>query len=141
MEHYKMLRYYMSDNADYKLWVEFAKNDLLVAKELDFEKHFVYRAVLVHSQQAIEKYLKAFLLAQNEMVTRTHDLLILCKKCENHDQAFESFEDELTWISVHYLQSRYPDNFEDITIEEAKKALRIAIKFEEFVLPKFGLKK
>ena len=130
----------MNESNDYNLWVEFAKNDLLVAKELDFEKHFVYRAVLVHSQQAIEKYLKAFLLSKNETVTRTHDLLILCKKCENNDKTFELFEDDLTWISVHYLQSRYPDNFEDIDLEDAKRALDIATKFEIFILPKFDLK-
>jgi hypothetical protein len=46
----------------------------------------------------------------------------------------------LTWISVHYLESRYPDNFEDISIEEAKRSLEISIKFEKFILPKFGLK-
>ena len=82
MEHYKMRKYYMNESNDYNLWVEFAKNDLLVAKELDFEKHFVYRAVLVHSQQAIEKYLKAFLLSKNETVTRTHNLLTYVKNAK-----------------------------------------------------------
>lgn len=131
----------MNDSKNYKQWVEFAKNDLLVANELDFEKHFVYRAILVHSQQSIEKYLKAFLLFQNEVIWRSHDLLILCKKCENYDETFLQFEEELTWISIHYLQSRYPDNFEDIDLEDAKRALDIAMKFEIFILLKFGLKK
>jgi hypothetical protein len=40
----------MSDSKEYNLWIEFAKNDLLVARELHFEKHFVYRAILMHSQ-------------------------------------------------------------------------------------------
>ncbi|MGN6541666.1 MAG: HEPN domain-containing protein [Ginsengibacter sp.] len=131
----------MNESNDYHLWIEFAKNDLLVAKELDIEKHFVHRAVLVHSQQGIEKYLKAFLLFKHEIIIRTHDLLILNKKCEKYDQAFLQFELDLAWISVHYLQSRYPDNLEDISLDEAQKALQIAIKFEKFVLPKFGLKK
>lgn len=52
----------MKDSNDYNLWIEFAKNDLLVAKELEIEKYFVRRAVLVHCRQAVEKYLKAFLL-------------------------------------------------------------------------------
>jgi len=130
----------MKDSLDFHLWVEFAKNDLLVAKELDIEKHFVYRAILIHCQQAIEKYLKAFLLFQSENISRTHDLLFLCKRCENYDRNFSQFAEELTWISVHYLDSRYPDNFEDISIEEAKRSLEISIKFEKFILPKFGLK-
>lgn len=130
----------MNDSLDFHLWAEFAKNDLLVAKELDIEKHFVYRAILIHCQQAIEKYLKAFLLFENENISRTHDLLFLCKRCENYDRNFSLFEEELTWISVHYLESRYPDNFEDISIEEAKRSLEISIRFEKFILPKFGLK-
>jgi|SRR5690242_4950290 len=109
----------MKDSNDFGLWIEFAKNDLLVAKELGLEKHFVQRAVLIHCQQAVEKYLKAFLLYKNEAVSRIHDLLILCKKSEKYNSGFNSFEEELTWISVHYLQSRYPDNFEDISKEDS----------------------
>lgn len=127
----------MNDSSNYYSWIEFAKNDLLVARELDIEKHFVFRAVLTHSQQALEKYLKAFLLLHNESIQRTHDLLILCKMCERFDETFISFNEELTWVSVQYLQSRYPDDFEDIEIEEAEKTLGIAVKFEEFILPKF----
>jgi len=51
------------------------------------------------------------------------------------------FEEELTWISIHYLQSRYADNFEDIDVEDAKRSMRIATKFEKFILPEFRLKK
>ena len=127
----------MNDSNNYHSWIEFAKNDLLVARELDIEKHFVYRAVLTHSQQALEKYLKAFLLFRDESIQRTHDLLILCKRCEKFDDTFISFNEDLTWVSVQYLQSRYPDDFDDIEEEEANQALRIAMKFEEFILPKF----
>jgi HEPN domain-containing protein len=131
----------MNDSKNYRQWLEFAKNDLLVANELDFEKHFVHRAILVHCQQSIEKYLKAFLLFKNEVIWRSHDLLFLCKKCENYDKTFLQLEEELTWISIHYLQSRYPDNFEDIDLEDAKRSLEIATKFEKFILPEFGLEK
>ena len=130
----------MSDSKEFNLWIDFARNDLLVARELHFEKHFVYRAILMHSQQAIEKYLKAFLLFHKKSNIRTHDLLILCKISENYDEAFLAFEEDVTWVSVNYMQSRYPDNFEDIDIEDAKRALSIATKFEIFILPKFDIK-
>lgn len=133
-----MPEHYMKDSSNYHSWIVFAKNDLLVARELDIEKHFVHRAVLTHCQQAIEKYLKAFLLFHNEGIQRTHDLLILCKRCEKFDESFMLFMEDLTWVSVQYLQSRYPDDFEDIELEDTKKTLEIAIKFEEFILPEFG---
>ncbi len=132
-----MRKHYMSDSKEYNLWIEFAKNDLLVARELQIEKHFVYRAILTHSQQSIEKYLKAFLLFHKQSNIRIHDLLILCKISENYDETFLAFEKDLTWVSVNYMQSRYPDNFEDIDLEDAKQALNIATKFEKFILPKF----
>ncbi|MDQ6761465.1 MAG: HEPN domain-containing protein [Bacteroidota bacterium] len=116
-----------------------AKNDLLVARELVQEKHFVYRAILMHSQQSIEKYLKAFLLFHNTAIIRTHDLLTLCKTCENYDQAFLPFEEDLAWVSVNYVHSRYPDEFEDITFNDATRALSIARQFENFILPKYNL--
>ena len=131
----------MSDSKEYNLWIEFAKNDLLVARELHLEKHFVYRAILMHSQQAIEKYLKAFLLFHKQSNIRTHDLLILCKISENYDETFLAFEEDLAWVSVNYMQSRYPDNFEDTDLEDAKRALNIALKFEIFILPKFDINK
>ena len=130
----------MSDSINYNAWIQVAKDDLLVAHELHAEKHFVHRAILMHSQQAIEKYLKAFFLFHNQQIIRTHDLLILCKHCENYDEAFRSLEENLAWISVNYVQSRYPDNFEDIDLEDAKRALKIATEFEQFILPKFALK-
>ena len=136
-----MRKHYMSDSKEFNLWIEFAKNDLLVAKELSFEKHFVYRAILMHAQQAIEKYLKAFLLFSKQTNIRTHDLLILCKIAEKYDETFLIFEEKLTWISVNYMQSRYPDNFEDIDMEDAKRALDIATQFEIFILSKFDIKK
>lgn len=94
----------MSDSREFDLWIGFAKNDLLVAKELHLEKHFVYRAILTHCQQAIEKYLKAFLLFHEQANIRTHDLLILCKIAEEYDEAFLDFENDLTWLSVNYMQ-------------------------------------
>jgi predicted nucleotidyltransferase len=44
---YKTRSYCMKDSNDFSLWIDSAKNDLLVAKELDIEKHFVHRAILV----------------------------------------------------------------------------------------------
>jgi len=41
-------------------WINKAKKDLLVAQREMREEEPVYDAVCFHSQQAVEKYLKAF---------------------------------------------------------------------------------
>lgn len=131
----------MSVNKQVLIWMEYASNDLLVAKELEFEKHFVYRAILTHSQQSVEKYLKAYLLYKKKEIIKTHDLLILNKLCTMLNENFREFEEEVNWLSINYIQSRYPDNFEDIDKEDAVKALNVASRFEQFILSKFDFNK
>jgi HEPN domain-containing protein len=131
----------MSDSKDYNHWINYAANDLAVANDLHLQKEYVYHAVVTHCQQSVEKYLKAFLLFNNTEILYTHDLLILCKLCERIDEDFGRFKSDLNSLSVDYRESRYPGDFEDITLEDAKDALETALKFQEFILPKFALKK
>ncbi len=113
----------MTDSNDYRHGIQFAKNDLAVAKDLQLQNEYVYQAVVTHCQQSIEKYLKAFLLYNNKKIIYTHDLLILCKLCEEIDEAFISLESDLNKLSVNYKEARYPGDFEDIDLEDANKAL------------------
>lgn len=127
----------MSDSKSIEKWIEYAKNDLLVANELKLQQYFVYRAVLTHCQQAVEKYLKAFILSKDGQLKKTHDLIILNKICIKEDKELLKFENEFAWLSIVYIESRYPDDFEDIDKEDAMKALKIANEFESIILAKF----
>jgi len=126
----------MSDSTDIKKWLEYAANDLLVAKDLQLQEAYTRRAILTHCQQSAEKYLKAFILKNGLAFEKIHDLLRLNKRCEVYDEDFKMLKDDLSWLSSMYLESRYPDDFEDIDIEDAEKALKIADKAEQFILKK-----
>lgn len=126
----------MSDSTGIDKWIEFAKNDLLVAKDLSLQHEYVYRAVLTHCQQSVEKYLKAFLLKNQASLFKTHDLVFLNKMCSSHDVAFKNWNEDLAWLSAVYIESRYPDDFEDIDKDDAKKSLEIAGRFESFIKEK-----
>lgn len=125
------------DDFGIEKWLHYAKNDLLVAKELQLQKEFVYRAVLTHAQQSVEKYLKAFVLLWNLKFIRTHDLILLNRICAQVKKDFSSFDERLAWLSSVYIESRYPDDFEDIDRDDAEKALIIASDFEKFILGEF----
>ncbi len=57
-----------------KEWVHKGKNDMGIAKlVLDNNAEFV-DAVCFHCQQAVEKYLKAYLIYQNIVFRKTHSL-------------------------------------------------------------------
>jgi HEPN domain-containing protein len=124
----------MSDSNTIEKWMEYAKNDLLVARDLQLLKEYVYRAVLTHSQQSVEKYLKAVILKYELKAFKTHDLVILIKTCESVEKGLLIFENDVAWLSSVYIESRYPDDFEDIDKSDAERALKIAIKIEQFIL-------
>lgn len=56
---------------------------LLKAKNLD--------VAALHIQQAIEKYLKGFLLRRGWSLVKTHDLVDLLNEAINYEPAFEKF--------------------------------------------------
>ena len=50
----------MSDSNDYKHWIKYAANVIAEANDLHLHKEYVFHAVVIHCQQSVEKYLKAF---------------------------------------------------------------------------------
>jgi len=69
-------------------WLIKANNDLTVAKrEIEYENP-VTDVVCFHCQQAVEKFLKAFLISKNIETGKTHDVDVLLKKCCQIDNEF-----------------------------------------------------
>jgi len=67
-------------------WLKFAGDDLdtaLLLKEMRPQHHEI---ICYHCEQAVEKYLKAFLVSKDLMPPKTHDLANLCSLCS--DQGF-----------------------------------------------------
>lgn len=63
--------------------------------------------------------------------------IILNKTCSKINKDFLVFEKDFAWLSTVYIESRYPDDFEDIDKEDALTALSIANSFEQVILTKF----
>lgn len=59
-------------------------------------------------QQAIEKFLKAFLLSKGWKLIRTHNLVALLDEATSHDAMLNRFRLVCHDISLFYLDSRYP---------------------------------
>jgi len=65
-------------------------------------------AVAFHIQQAVEKYLKGFLISTGWPLRRTHDLELLAQEAIAHDADFSSFLAPCQRITEYYIESRYP---------------------------------
>ncbi len=122
-----------------KQWIKKAEADLLTVKhELSFfDEEIIVETVCFHSQQAIEKYLKAFLVFKQKEFSKTHDLEELRKLCKEIDKSFSNLEfKNLTDFAV---VCRYPDDFLNPTLEEAKEAYDLALSAKEFIISKINL--
>lgn len=75
-------------------------------------------------QQAVEKFLKAFLLARGWALERIHDLEVLLNAALAYDPSLETFRTVCQKITVFYVVERYPLIVDSsLTEEDVRKAL------------------
>jgi HEPN domain-containing protein len=121
-------------------WLIKANNDLKVAEnEIQLApQDMVTDAICFHCQQAVEKYLKAFLIFKQIDFDKSHKLEYLLELCIEKDIDFSQIE--LGDLSFYAVEVRYPDDFYIPTENEARENLDIARKVKEFILQKLNLK-
>ena len=117
-------------------WLVKANGDLKVAEnEIKLSSEdMVTEAVCFHSQQAVEKLLKAYLVTRNIEFGKTHNLEFLLELCIKQDSRFKDVN--VGNLSFYAVELRYPDEFYTPTAEEARQCIEIARKVNEFVLRK-----
>ena len=59
-------------------WFFYAERDLKTAERTFTDDDPFTNIIAFHCQQAIEKYLKAYLLENDIPLKKTHDLILLC---------------------------------------------------------------
>lgn len=78
-------------------------------------------------QQAIEKYLKGYLLSQGWQLRRIHDLDTLLNEALTYDNSFEFFRPACQKITQYYVEDRYPFTAaSELTGKEAEESFAIA---------------
>jgi HEPN domain-containing protein len=97
----------MQDSLNSKDWFKFAERDLKSAKLL-FEHGGPSINVGVMLQQAIEKYIKGYLLSKGWKLQKIHDIEVLIDEAIKYDKSFKDFLELGRTLSGVYLKSRYP---------------------------------
>lgn len=110
-----------------KEWLKIANDDLQAAKELMDIEHLTHISAF-HSQQAVEKSLKAILEYNNRKVPKKHDLLQL--KNLVLDELVVDQDDLLEDLNTLYIESRYPGDFG--LLPNGKPTVAQAKEFYEF---------
>ncbi len=100
-------------------WLDKAEKDLLSAEhELTFPDA-VTETICFHSQQAVEKFLKAYLIYLNISFSKTHEIGELITQCESKDKEISKLKDDADKLTDYAVEVRYPDSYFEPPLEEA----------------------
>jgi HEPN domain-containing protein len=119
-----------------KNWLTRADEDLKLVEILLGEKEVYPNPICFHAQQAVEKYLKGFLARHDLHVRKIHDLEILLDDIKNIDQSFEELRESAVFLNQFYIESRYPDDYTEFSIEDAQRGYEAAKKIRDIVWSK-----
>ncbi len=120
-------------------WMQFAREDLIIAREILKSEFPIYRAVCFHCQQSAEKYLKAYQILFEIRIIKTHDLAAIIDTLIDFDKNIEQFKLKSKEITNYAVSIRYPDDFEDINKTQAEEAIEIATQIEKYITKKIVL--
>lgn len=113
-------------------WITKAENDLKNA-EILLQEGGTIDATCFHSQQAVEKYLKAFLAHHKLPVKKTHSLVVIAKQGAQKDPHLLDFMEKYKILEAYYIESRYPPDTRVYTQDEGKEALDCAYEIINFI--------
>lgn len=122
-----------------KEWIIKAQNDLKAA-EILFEEKGPSDALCFHCHQAVEKYLKAYLVFKNIHFEKIHQLWKLAELASKEDKEFLNFEEELKTLDAYYIESRYPPEIRVYSRQECEKILNLAKQLTKFISDKIIIK-
>ena len=108
-----------------KDWLALAEKDLVRVRRSLRDRDPELAAFCL--QQAVEKFLKAFLLSKGWKFRRIHDLEALLDDAMVHDPSLDQFRDACQKITNYYVVERYPLAVEtEFTEEEIRASLEAA---------------
>ena len=122
-------------------WLKRARSNLERAKIGKISQGILYEDLCFDAQQAVEKSLKAILVKLNQSFPKTHSIGILLKLIEEAGVEIPKNINQAKLLTSYAVDARYPGDYEPVSKEEYKEALKIAedvfkwldniIKFEE----------
>jgi HEPN domain-containing protein len=124
-------------NETVKEWIVKSEGDFTVAlRERRARKSPNWDAVCFHSQQCVEKLLKALLIHHHSTPPKTHDLILLDDLLSKVCKTWSWPLDELRFLTRAAVTFRYPGESADK--EEAVEALKITRRIRTKIKAIFG---
>ena len=106
-------------------WIKIANEDFSSALFLKGMMPIPFEIICFHCQQCAEKYLKAYLVEQEQLITKTHNLDLVLKQCLSIDKKFVDLKKQCIRLTDYAVDVRYPYRLEldekltDLALEDA----------------------
>jgi HEPN domain-containing protein len=123
-----------------ELWLSKGDHDLGTAKITYLHIPEYLDTVTFHCQQAVEKYLKAYLIFLSIPFRFTHDLVYLLDLITQIDLDFHNYYETISELQGYAIEVRYPNETIFLSKEKVEKALMIASNVRELVTLKMKVK-
>lgn len=130
----------MSDkNKEIVDWIVKADHDLGTAKLIFLNIPEYLDTTTFHCQQAVEKYLKSYLIFLSVSFKFSHDLIYLLELIAQKDNEIEKFFDDLLELQGYAVEVRYPNEIIYLTKEKVEKAISIAKDIRFMITTKINI--
>lgn len=130
----------MNDQVDeISQWIIKGDHDLGTAKITYLHIPDYLDTVTFHCQQAVEKYLKAYLIFQSITFRFSHDLIYLLDLITQNDSDFESYYDSVSELQGYAVEIRYPNETIYLSNEKVENAIFTAKNVRELVMMKMNI--
>ncbi len=107
------------ERAEVREWLRKAERDRPGAEAALAHAPPVTDVAAFHCQQAVEKYLKAYLVYRGEPFERVHDLSVLLDQCGQLHPAWEELRDQVEPLTAYAVRFRYPGSADPLVEEVA----------------------
>jgi HEPN domain-containing protein len=119
------------NSEDVKEWMQLADEDLYSAKILNEAVRRPLEIICYHCAQAVEKYLKGFLIYHDVIPQKTHDLPSLNQRCIELDVRFNNIQTLCSYLTTFASDVRYPHKY-TVTDADANFAIHAVEKIKDF---------
>jgi HEPN domain-containing protein len=119
------------NNEEVQEWLEVADRDLDSALLLNEAVRRHFEVICYLCAQAAEKYLKGYLVFNDIIPKKTHDLKQLNLDCSEIDSDFQNVYDECRFLTEFAKDIRYPNKYE-VTENHVKFAIAAVEKIRDF---------
>ncbi len=111
-------------------WAAKAEDDWRLCHRLVTDSSYA-EAAAFHAQQAVEKYLKAFLTWHQVEFSKTHDIKRLLKLAGAQDPSLVEALSDAADLTAYAVEYRYPGEYAPVTRDDAAEAAAVADRVRE----------